>query len=210
MAPKGSQGGIGMWPPSESLATSIYDAANIALIFALVVGVGATALVVWMGNIKEEYLKRAVADAQARAAEANLALAKFKAPRRLSSAQQALFVAKLKPFSGTEYDLSAKDPEPLDFALDIADVLTTAGWKVQTWTDSEIVTTLPKRSFAVGTVVLSGVDVQIRDPNLSAARDALVDVLTLSGFEGVRGSFASVSPESPGAKVMHIMIGTKQ
>ena len=80
-----------MWP-SLKTAIWLYDASNIGLIIGLVIGVVSTVLVVWMGNVKEEYLNRelafsrertatlekqsyelkvAVSDADARAAEAN-------------------------------------------------------------------------------------------------------------------------------------------
>ena len=45
-----------VWPSFET-AARLQDAANIALIGALVIGVIATALVVWMGNVKEDYLE---------------------------------------------------------------------------------------------------------------------------------------------------------
>lgn len=80
-----------MWPSLKS-AIWLYDLANIGLIIGLVIGVISTVMVVWMGNVKEEYLNRelavsrkltaslekqstelkvAVSDADARAAEAN-------------------------------------------------------------------------------------------------------------------------------------------
>lgn len=73
MAPDSeSQGRIArkrMWPSFET-ATRLYDIANFFLIGTLVVGVVATALVVWMGNVKEEYLRRDLAETNARAEEA--------------------------------------------------------------------------------------------------------------------------------------------
>lgn len=59
-----------MWP-SEATAALIYDIANIVLIVGLVIGAVATVLIVWMGNVKEGYLKREVASAHERAAELN-------------------------------------------------------------------------------------------------------------------------------------------
>jgi hypothetical protein len=58
-----------MWPSYET-ASSIYDKANIALVLGLVIGVLATALIVWMGNVKEEYLKLNVGAANAAAEKA--------------------------------------------------------------------------------------------------------------------------------------------
>jgi hypothetical protein len=72
-----------MWPSFETAAWW-QDAANIALIGALVIGVIATALVVWMGNVKEEYLRRDLAVTNARAEEA-----KADASQSLAAAKQA-------------------------------------------------------------------------------------------------------------------------
>ncbi len=49
-----------MWPSFET-AVWLYNAANIFLIGALAIAVIATALVVWMGNVKEEQLRRDLA-----------------------------------------------------------------------------------------------------------------------------------------------------
>ena len=58
-----------MWPSFET-AVRLYDAANMFLIGALVVGAIATVLVVWMGNVKEEHLRRDLANTNVRAEEA--------------------------------------------------------------------------------------------------------------------------------------------
>lgn len=69
-----------MWPSYET-ASSIYDKANIALLLGLAIGVIATVLIVWMGNVKEEYLKLNVgsANAVAEKARANAANANIQA-----------------------------------------------------------------------------------------------------------------------------------
>jgi hypothetical protein len=58
-----------MWPSFET-ADWLYKVANLLLIAALAIGVIATAVVVWMGNAKEQYLSRDLADTNARAEEA--------------------------------------------------------------------------------------------------------------------------------------------
>jgi hypothetical protein len=58
-----------MWP-SEEWASRLYDLANWFLIAALIVGAASTGLLVWMGNVKEEYLKRDLAATSERAAHA--------------------------------------------------------------------------------------------------------------------------------------------
>ena len=58
-----------MWP-SEDLASRLYDLANWGLVIGLVIGVVSTAVVVWMGNVKEAYLRRQVATLNQSAASA--------------------------------------------------------------------------------------------------------------------------------------------
>jgi hypothetical protein len=65
-----------MW--SREAASAVFDAANIAFVLSLVIGVVAVVLIVWTGNAKDEYLKRDLsssitrgAQAQQLAAEAN-------------------------------------------------------------------------------------------------------------------------------------------
>lgn len=110
-----------MWPSLET-AVWVYDWANIALIVSLVVGVVATALIVWMGNVKGEYLDREVATANERAAEANriaeaerLERIKLEAqvsPRRLTSEQQKRVASALRRFSGKAVSVTS-------YALDL-------------------------------------------------------------------------------------------
>lgn len=84
-----------MWP-SSGTAAWLYDLANIGLIIGLAVGVISTVLVVWMGNVKEEYLNRELADSRERTAslekqsgESMVAIAKANA-----DSAQSLLAAK--------------------------------------------------------------------------------------------------------------------
>jgi hypothetical protein len=70
IADNGIQGGIKVWP-SEATASFIYDIANIAFVASLTVGVIATILVIWMGNVKESYLRQSLATVNKQAAAAN-------------------------------------------------------------------------------------------------------------------------------------------
>jgi len=55
-----------MWP-SEYSASKLYELANLGLIVGLIIGVLSTVLIVWMGNIKESYLKISLAATNERA-----------------------------------------------------------------------------------------------------------------------------------------------
>jgi len=134
-----------MWP-SEAWATLIYDVANIALIAGLVIGAIATVLIVWMGNVKETYLKKDLAETTERAAKANeraanleneaaqakLELERLKkhlAPRKLD---RKAFLKELEGKSKAPVQILflKDDPDSLNFAQDIEQALGAAGWSV--------------------------------------------------------------------------------
>ncbi|MGI8959156.1 MAG: hypothetical protein ACR2IV_05215 [Bryobacteraceae bacterium] len=69
-ADSANQGGIRMWP-SEELASRLYDLANWGLILGLVIGVVSTVFLVWMGNVKESYLRKSLTATSSVAARAN-------------------------------------------------------------------------------------------------------------------------------------------
>jgi len=69
IAESGNQGGIRMWP-SEEWASKLADWANFGLIASLIAGVISTVLLVWMGNVKEGYLKAQLGTTSERAAHA--------------------------------------------------------------------------------------------------------------------------------------------
>jgi len=139
----GNQGDIRMWP-SEDWASRLSDWANIGLIFSLAAGVISTVLLVWMGNVKESYLKTHLeqftidlekqkgetANAQAEV----LRLQQQRLPRTLkfdsNESLQAL-IATLKQTRFTAEILYKKgDGEAAWFAEQIRGLLLSAGWAV--------------------------------------------------------------------------------
>jgi hypothetical protein len=71
-----------------------------------------------------------IAEANARAAEAQLALERLKAPRILNDTQVKAIAALLKEYPGQEYELEAvNDREPLSLAQGIITAVNHAGWK---------------------------------------------------------------------------------
>ena len=64
-----------MWPSRET-ASLVYDIANWGLILGLIIGVVATVFIVWMGNVKEGYLRRDLASAGTESANAHERAAK--------------------------------------------------------------------------------------------------------------------------------------
>jgi hypothetical protein len=145
MALSGNQEGRLMWP-SFDVASRLYDWANIFLIGALVIGAVSTVLVVWMGNIKEEYLRRNLATLEAHSQElraANLALEEKIQPRRISGERSEKMVEILSAV-GHNVPIAIVsrifDPEAKDFADDLASVFTKAKWvpvRYENWTRSD-------------------------------------------------------------------------
>lgn len=131
-----------MWPSMET-ATRLHDIANTILIVSLVFGVVSTAIVVWMGNVKEEYLKRDLAEtnertakAEQKTAEAQLQLEKLRnqvRPRHITQAQQQSIAEKLKEFKGYIVSLGVKPStnETEWLVRWIAAPFSMAGWKVE-------------------------------------------------------------------------------
>lgn len=75
-----------------------------------------------------------ISDANARAAEAQLALAKYKAPRNLAPEQKQKLIADLRPFPPVEYDISYTEMEPGSFLVaDLIEVLSAVGWTIRSY-----------------------------------------------------------------------------
>ncbi len=143
-----------MWPSFET-AVRLYDVANIFLIVTLVVGVISTAIVVWMGNVKEGYLRRDLATtnaqveeakaassaANARAAELEkeAALARLETERikeavawRLIPSESASELVKVLSANPGSVNLRYMDgdPEALFLATQISEILNKSNWKI--------------------------------------------------------------------------------
>jgi hypothetical protein len=75
-------------------------------------------------------LQKDTADAQAIAAEANLALAKLRTPRTLTPEQQERIVSAMRPYFGQPFALSAApDPEARELVKAIGASLLAAKWQ---------------------------------------------------------------------------------
>jgi hypothetical protein len=154
--------------------------------------------------------ERKISEADARAAEANLELAKFKAPRLLDDAQQSIVAGKVAMFSGTKFDAGIGpkgDPEPLYLLRSISDSLKSIGWVHVPWTgDGETYTEAPLP--AVGLTMVTNVIVDVHPKywnELGPAAKALVDALNAEGIAAIVNS----RPATIDADVIHIRIGRK-
>jgi hypothetical protein len=142
-----------MWPSLET-ASFVSTLANWALVASLGVGVVATLLIVWMGNVKEAYwdadrqysrervvsLESGMSEANARVAEAvqktseaELALERLRQnqmPRRVSSEHITELSESASRFSGQRFTVTSLmgDDEGRDLAMQIVGALDKGGW----------------------------------------------------------------------------------
>ena len=154
MAPNGNPAGMRMWPSlsiSLPLANKIADFANLLFFCSLVVGVVSTGTIIWMTGIKEGYweadrrasaekiaglttqgdqLRKQTAEANARAAEAQLALERLKTPRTLGPARQEVVTNAVRRFAGQRYRaaISQGADDGIAFWESLYTTLERAGW----------------------------------------------------------------------------------
>lgn len=112
-----------MWPAPQT-ADFLFALSNIVLIIGLSLSAVATIGAVWMANVRDEYLRRdlaesrrsvaeanaageeaqaAAAAANVRAAEAALELEKLRAPRALTEEQRRRLISRVREFANQEY-----------------------------------------------------------------------------------------------------------
>lgn len=150
------------------------------------------------------------ADANARAAEASLALAQFKAARSLSQEQQQRIADKLKQFAGTMFDAAIGpkgDPEPLYLIRDISSALLLARWEFIPWTGGGETYTEPPMP-AIGLTMVTNVIVDVhpdRWEKLGTAATRLAEALAGEGIAAIADS----KPTSVNTDAIHIRIGRK-
>jgi hypothetical protein len=187
---------------------------GVAAIAAVVVGVS-TAIIIKLQKQSElesneriaslvtqgDKLRKDTAEANARAADAQLALERYKAPRELTDAQQANIVNALRKFAGQEYGITTfwDLKEPLAFAEILNRLLQMAGWKFVG--DG-------KRGYILGG--LTGVQVWMHpdaDPPVKEAVNGLIAALKAEQLET---SLKLQNPQNPKSNNIALNVGTKQ
>jgi len=185
--------------------------------------IGSTSLIllgVW-GEIFFERRARAagdgiVAEAKARAAEAELRLIEFRRPRRalMTPDAQARMIAGLKQFSGTDFDIGSGqgDGEQADFVWDLEQMLRAAGWREVHWGvhGVGIAAIVRPGQPVLGIVAAQNVEIHL-DPSgragLLPATNALISVLQEAGIEAHEATF---NVHSSNVHAIHILVGPKR
>jgi hypothetical protein len=152
------------------------------------------------------------AQAEQRAAEANLELARMKAPRTLSAEQQDRIVSKLRSFAGIKFDvgLVQGDVEAAELLVTIEAVLQKAGWNEIDWDGGDIVLkrgARPTAGIVTAANVAIAADPEKRDAVLGKAAEALAAALNADGILSVGASAAGFIAKNKEA--LHILIGRK-
>jgi hypothetical protein len=152
------------------------------------------------------------AQAEQRAAEANLELARMKAPRTLMPERQESVVSMLKPFAGVRFDvgLVQGDPEAAAFMILLEAVLNAAGWIEVDWVGGDIVMTREGKP-TVGLVTTANVAVAVHPEKTSSfgnAAAALGEALNAQGIV-TRSGTVGAGFINQDAKALHILIGRK-
>lgn len=171
-------------------------------------------------ELQLEQLRTAASDAnavakaaEARAAEANLALEKFRAPRILTPEQHASVVEKIKFLAPTQFDTGLNpDKEELDFLWQLETLLKDAGWVQVDWKNPPGVLFEYTRNGrpAAGLVSVSNVSVQVhkgQERKLLGAAIAISAALNAVGIAAQIDPF-NIANNNPDA--IHIMVGRKQ
>jgi hypothetical protein len=163
--------------------------------------------------------KQGIATAQAesakateRAAQANLELAKFKAPRSLTAEQQGRITEKLKGFAGKQFDVALlAEPEPQDLLVRIEDAITAAGWSQTNWKgEGGNIVFMRKNRPDAGLVSVSGVIIQMHEKR---AGESIVAARALAAALKAEGILAEAEPGTGTANTntsaIHILVGRK-
>lgn len=158
--------------------------------------------------IQGDELRKQTAEANARAAEAQLALEKFKAPRRLTADQKVELIERMRPFSGSNFAMAGAGAESIDFAMDISEPLKQAGWQWINWPLGGIAIRPSGGRPEMGFDVMRGIETHIYDDALKPLAVELFQALTAAGH---KNQWVLLPAAKAGhEKTVIIIIGSKE
>jgi hypothetical protein len=187
----------------SSQATIVKLGAAIAAANARASDAGASAA---DANARAAEAASAVLDANARVAEAEaaLALAKFKAPRTLTSEQQSHIVEKLRPLTPAPYDVTvAEGAEPASLTKRVEDMLKQAKWTLRDPAGS-MVGSGPAKTDAF---IPDGVSIEIAESKRADWEPTVIALVLALRAEGIYANGTASSTAD--AAAIHVKIGNK-
>jgi len=191
--------------------------------------ISSTALIligVW-GELRfAKYAKEAgdgiVAEAEARASEANkkaaeaqLELAKYRTTRRaiLRPHMQSL-AKKLRPFSGTVFDTGTgtSDGEQADCLWDLEEVLIAAGWRQTAWITPLVGAQVIQRARrpVSGQVAAQNVEIHLDSASKAALQPATDTFISALNEIGIEATEAAFNVNNANTDAMHVLVGPKR
>ena len=159
-----------------------------------------------------------LAQYEARTAEAQLALERFRSSRRKDlEGKRDGIVEHLKPFSGTQFDcgMDRTSGEQADFWWDLQPMLIEAGWIHAQWTPPQISNSIAEftrqgdRPMS-GVVAAQNVEIHLhpdRREQLLPAASALVTALSEAGIAAIDAGYNAHNGNNA---AIHILIGDKR
>jgi hypothetical protein len=167
-------------------------------------------------SAQAEEARSEIAGANARAAEAQLALEKFKAPRLIEEAKIRSLGEQLKAYGKTRFDAAAApgDAEAIVFLTYICTMLEIAGWTWVDWNPPNgllaMVYNIPGKP-NVGQLGFFDVLIVVNPEHASALlhpAEALVNLLKSEGFAATLEVIAH--PNMVNADALHVTVGRKR
>jgi hypothetical protein len=189
----------------------------LTFVFTVAIALGVWIESVGASDISSEKDAR-IAEANARALEAQLALEKYKARRHLSQEQWHRIVARIAEYGPQQFDVAVNnaDPEAQRIATSIFHHLwTVAKWRPIHWVQPGVMVVKweppggPIPDWGINTMTI-GVQIQVipseRD-TLGSAAAALAEALNAEGVE--TKAELGVGSHSKNANTIHILVGQK-
>jgi hypothetical protein len=199
---------------TEPWADFLFNLSNIVLIVGAAAVLIGTIGAIAMGGAKEQFSNERISanetateEAKARALEAQLALARYKAPREISPEHRSEIAEAVKPFAGQAFSgmvaSSVSDARPLWASL--VGILRNAGWVLQ-----------PPWGLATGDPLAGvpvspneGVTIFVPKDDIAALAPAANALWRTLNAAGIRAFQAEDSGPQARAKIIVIEIGTK-
>jgi hypothetical protein len=130
-------------------------------------------------------------------------------PRHFSDVQKATLANRMKKFPDTKFAMSAAGgAEAENFAIEVADALTTAGWQWINWPLGGIAVNPPGGRPQIGLDLMAGTETHIFHQAQAPIATELFRVLSAAGF---KNQWVLLSPANPNvADVVIIIIGSKE
>jgi hypothetical protein len=155
-------------------------------------------------------LQLQAAKANERAAQAQLELEKYKAPRVISESQWAAFIAAVQPSAGQEYMLSvASGEEPASLVCSIDNLLKEAGWKRFEHVQQAFSITVGTDCGPVGLNTTSAVHVRLAAHHTNKTAEAAEQLANALHATGLTTYLERDPVNVPNDHVVLIMVGTK-